>query len=381
MSDPDSRSFQAFVTAVSRRAEVDAPRHAIAIQQNVPIYSAAALREQLPDDRLKRQVMEELIWVLEKGPGVFVLEGAYANLEVIDQATAIFEEIIADERSSSGSADHFAEAGANDRIWNALEKLCLTAPDVFARYYANDMIALAAQSWLGPWYQMTSQINVVRPGGGPQVPHCDYHLGFQTVADANHFPMHVHRMSTMLTLQGAIAHCDMPVESGPTRILPYSQTFEGGYLAWRREEFIELFEARHSQLPLKKGDAMFFNPALFHAAGANRTGDVARMANLLQISSAFGRAMERVDRTKMCEALYATLLMALENEDLGEDDARRAIAASAEGYSFPTNLDRNPPIDGLAPESQASVMLQALLRRDTSNRFRETLRRHAEKSI
>ncbi len=381
MSDPDSRSFQAFVTAVSRRAEVDALRHVVAIQQNVPIYSAAALREQLPDDRLKRQVMEELIWVLEKGPGVFVLEGAYANLEVIDQATAIFEEIIADEQSSSGSADHFAEAGANDRIWNALEKLCLTAPDVFARYYANDMIALAAQSWLGPWYQMTSQINVVRPGGGPQVPHCDYHLGFQTVANANHFPTHVHRMSTMLTLQGAIAHCDMPVESGPTRILPYSQTFEGGYLAWRREEFIELFEARHSQLPLQKGDAMFFNPALFHAAGANKTGDVARMVNLLQISSAFGRAMERVDRTKMCEALYATLLMALENEDLGEDDARRAIAASAEGYSFPTNLDRNPPIDGLAPESQASVMLQALLRRDNLNRFRETLRHHAEKSI
>ena len=46
------------------------------------------------------------------------------------------------------------------------------------------------------------------------------------------------------------------------------------------------------QLPLAKGDAAFFNPALFHGAGTNRSADVRRMANLLQVSSAFGRAME-----------------------------------------------------------------------------------------
>ena len=61
------------------------------------------------------------------------------------------------------------------------------------------------------------------------------------------------------------------------------------------------------QLPLAKGDAAFFNPALFHAAGTNRSKDIRRMANLLQVSSAFGRAMESMDRTRMSATLYPAL--------------------------------------------------------------------------
>jgi ectoine hydroxylase-related dioxygenase (phytanoyl-CoA dioxygenase family) len=91
-------------------------------------------------------------------------------------------------------------------------------------------------------------------------------------------------------MQGAVAHSDMPVETGPTMYLPHSQKYLPGYLAWRRPEFLEYFEANYVQLPLRLGDAVFFNPALFHAAGTNRTTDVRRMANLLQVSSAFGRA-------------------------------------------------------------------------------------------
>ena len=45
-------------------------------------------------------------------------------------------------------------------------------------------------------------------------------------------------VSPVLTLQGAVAHVDMPVESGPTLYLPYSQTFEPGYFAWRKPEFV-----------------------------------------------------------------------------------------------------------------------------------------------
>jgi len=45
------------------------------------------------------------------------------------------------------------------------------------------------------------------------------------------------------------------------------------------------------------------------------------------------------------------------------DRLERVVAASAEGYSFPTNLDRDPPIDGLAPPSQADVVLRALTER------------------
>ena len=42
------------------------------------------------------------------------------------------------------------------------------------------------------------------------------------------------------------------------------------------------------------------------------------------------------------------------------------IAASAEGYAFPTNLDRDPPVGGLIPLSQAELMAAALERGATS---------------
>ena len=44
----------------------------------------------------------------------------------------------------------------------------------------------------------------------------------------------------MLTLQGAVAHCDMPVETGPTLYLPHSQKYAHGYLAYWLDEFQEL---------------------------------------------------------------------------------------------------------------------------------------------
>ena len=138
--------------------------------------------------------------------------------------------------------------------------------------------------------------------------HRDYHLGFQSPKTSAEYPAHVHALSPVLTLQGAVAHCDMPVETGPTLYLPHSQKYPHGYLAYWLPEFQEYFVANHVQLPLAKGDAVFFNPALFHAAGSNHTTDVRRMANLLQVSSAFGRAMETVDRRRVVEAVYPALL-------------------------------------------------------------------------
>ena len=120
----------------------------------------------------------------------------------------------------------------------------------------------------------------------------------------------MHALSQVLTLQGAVAHVDMPVESGPTLYLPHSQKFSHGYVAYQQPDFQAYFLAHHVQLPLSAGDAVFFNPALFHAAGTNHTSDVRRMANLLQISSAFGRAMETVDRARVVEATYPALLAA-----------------------------------------------------------------------
>jgi len=167
-------------------------------------------------------------------------------------------------------------------------------------------------------------------------------------------------MCPFLTLQGAVAHCDMPLESGPTQLLPFSQRFLEGYLAFTREGFQDHFATHHVQLPLSKGDLLFFSPAIMHAAGNNVSSDIFRMANLLQISSAFGRAMENINRHRMCLALYPVLLQAQQMGSIRAGEVRNAVHSCAEGYAFPTNLDRDPPIGGLAPKSQADLMLDAL---------------------
>jgi hypothetical protein len=83
------------------------------------------------------------------------------------------------------------------------------------------------------------------------------------------------------------------------------------------------------------------------------------MANLLQISSPFGRAMESLDRTAMVRALYPALL-AMKAAGRGEHELVNVVNATAEGYPFPTNLDRDQPIDSLAPLSQVDTVLAAL---------------------
>jgi len=350
-ADCDLEDFRALV---SRDTEPSDFPFASDVRKGVLVYSAETIARA---DR--RALQAELIRALADGPGVVVLEDAL-DADVIDQASEAFVAIIDDQRAQGDAAgDHFGKAGVNDRIWNAAQKLALHSPAVFADYYAADALALISQAWLGPRYQITSQVNVVNPGGAAQVPHRDYHLGFVDVDQLADYPAHVHRTSAVLTLQGAVAHCDMPVPSGPTMLLPYSQQFAGGYIAFYRPEFIEFFAEHHVQLPLRKGDAVFFNPALYHGAGANNSPDIHRMANLMQISSPFGRAMEAVDRTAMVRAVYPALL-AMKAAGRPERDLVNAVNATAEGYPFPTNLDRDQPIGSLAPASQVDIVLDAL---------------------
>lgn len=349
-----------FMSVVSTPTELSDYPHAARVEHGIVVFDSATLpRADRPAER--RAVMAEIAHALMEGPGVVAFEGAFADPGIIDRVSAAFNEVIAEQHAAGTAAgDHFAKPGANDRIWNALEKLALRDPRAFAEYYANDIIALASRSWLGPGYQVTSQVNVVNPGGQAQVPHCDYHLGFMGREQNEEYPAHVHRLSPALTLQGAVAHCDIPLETGPTFYLPHSQKFPSVYLAWRRPD-IAAYIAEHTvQLALAKGDAVFFNPALIHGAGTNVTSDVRRMANLLQVSSAFGRAMETIDRAAMTRALYPVLAEATSTGSMPHDSIDNVIAASAEGYAFPTNLDRDQPIGGLAPPSQADIVRRAL---------------------
>jgi ectoine hydroxylase-related dioxygenase (phytanoyl-CoA dioxygenase family) len=346
-----------FVEVLADRTDAAYYPHAAAIEQEVLVYHRDGLLA-APD--------EELVHALSAGPGVVVIKGAYDDVSAVDATTAVFEELMTRQRVEGGGAgDHFAPFGVNERVWNALEKLAVTNPAVFVEYYANPVIAKIATAWLGPNYQVTSQVNVVNPGGKAQNGHRDYHLGFLHAETIARFPEHVQRLSTVLTLQGAVAHSDMPLESGPTMYLPHSQKYVPGYIAMNRPDFQEYFEQHHVQLPLRRGDAAFFNPAVFHGAGTNRSADFRRIANLLQISSAFGRAMESVDRARICAAIYPALR--------AHPAPEHAVAASAEGYAFPTNLDRDAAVDGLTPPSQADLVRQALAEGWAEDRFRAAL--------
>lgn len=350
------------LTALTRRKTdlADYPL-ASAVEKNVLIYNCAAHLGTLNQPNSRRQLMAEWVDAMMTGPGVVVLKGAEPDHAMIDRASDMFRSMIAEQnRTGSGGGDHFAKPGANDRIWNSLEKHCLTDPENFARYYGNPFLAAISEAWLGPAYQMTAQLNVVNPGGAAQSPHRDYHLGFQSAAEIARYPLHVQLLSPTLTLQGAIAHVDAPMETGPTLLLPFSQIWPEGYLAMGRDDARAHFAAHHVQLPLEKGDMLFFSPALLHAAGSNQTTDVRRMVNLFQVSSAYGRAMETVDRTRMVKALYPALQAARKTGSLTPAQIANALAAAAEGYAFPTNLDRDPPLGGMAPKSQARLVAEAL---------------------
>ncbi|MBY5827089.1 phytanoyl-CoA dioxygenase family protein [Rhizobium leguminosarum] len=353
---------------------------ASAVEKNVLIYDSRKVMTAAATPEGRRAVLAEICDAFGEGPGVVVFKRAYEDTGIIDRASTIFDAIIEEQhRTSTGGGDHFAKPGANDRIWNSLEKHCLADPANFAEYYGNAIIALASEAWLGPSYQMTAQVNRVNPGGSAQSAHRDYHLGFQSSKVIEQFPAHVHRLSPVLTLQGAVAHCDMPLESGPTLFLPYSQTYVPGYLALKRQEFRDYFETNHVQLPLEKGDVVFFNPALFHAAGTNRSTDIKRVANLLQVSSAFGRAMETVNRERMSARLFPALKTL--QDRLSPDEIANAVAACAEGYSFPTNLDRDPPLGGLAPKTQAQLMHEALKEGWSDEVFAAALAEQASKEL
>ena len=105
------------------------------------------------------------------------------------------------------------------------------------------------------------------------------------------------------------------------------------------------------------------------------------MANLLQVSSAFGRAMESVGREKMSAMLFPALKAMLTDGRIDRPSADNAIASCAEGYSFPTNLDRDPPKGGLAPKTQAALFAEALDGGWSPEKFTEELALQAEKKL
>ena len=351
--------------------------YAIGVEKNIPLYDGPALTSVLADTQTRKALLSEWADMLVHRSGVLVIKQAITDHQAIDDVSTLFHQIIETERETKQAGDHFAGTGANDRIWNSLQKLCLADPDLFVRYFGSVAIDGVCEAYLGPAYQMTAQVNLVRPTGRAQTAHRDYHLGFMSAEDTLAYPAHVHDISTTITLQAAIAHCDMPLISGPTKLLPFSQLLKTGYIAVHQHAYRDFFEAHHVQLALDKGDALFFSPAVFHAAGDNDSKDIERLANLMQISSMMGRPIEAVDRNAMAQALYPALLAS--NLPVGQKYA--AIHAAAEGYAFPTNLDNDPPMGGNASETQAALLKRALADGLSQQAFEAALAAQSAKRI
>ncbi|MEO0496494.1 MAG: phytanoyl-CoA dioxygenase family protein [Pseudomonadota bacterium] len=359
-----------FIKQISRTADARDFPHASDVHRNVPIYDGNRVRACAASEDGRLELTAEWATIFLSGPGVVAIQNAFNDTQALYTATTMFEQMIESEKAlGAGGGDHFAKPGANDRVWNALGKHASADPENFVRYYANPCLDLAARAWLGDGYQVTAQVNRVNPGGEAQTPHRDYHLGFMTPDRAIAFPAQSHALSAALTLQGAIAHVDMPLESGPTLYLPFSQQFSEGYVAYTRPEFQAVFAEHHVQLPLNKGDAVFFNPALMHGSGHNKSADILRLANLIQISSAFGRPIEMVDRAQVCRAIYPHIVV----DRLDDAEMTALIGASSEGYAYPTNLDIDPPVGGLAPLTQAEILRDALERKLTPEQFNKTM--------
>lgn len=125
--------------------------------------------------------------------------------------------------------------------------------------------------------------------------------------------------------------------------MPYSQLFDKGYTAVRDPKYIEYVKTKMVQLELKKGDAVFFNPATFHQPGVNVT-EGERVANLLQVSSAFGRSMESCDRLAMTKAVWPVIKRWHKEISSGTGSREQSqldalIAATASDYGYPKIID------------------------------------------
>lgn len=179
----ESCSLVEFRALVERKATAAEYPLADEIERNVPIYDAAKVGAAAGNREQAMRFMAEWHRIFLDGPGIAVFRGAIQDLALVDSVSAVLREIIAEEREATGGkGDHFAKAGSNARVWNSHEKLCMRAPELFARYAANDVVDLASRSWLGPLYQITCQVNLVYPGGKAQVPHRDYHMGFLSIS-------------------------------------------------------------------------------------------------------------------------------------------------------------------------------------------------------
>ena len=77
--------------------------HATEVAHGVLLYDADAVRDAMTDDEARRAVHAEVARALADGPGIAVFRGAFEH-EVVDRATEVFEQVIAQEKAAGRAA-------------------------------------------------------------------------------------------------------------------------------------------------------------------------------------------------------------------------------------------------------------------------------------
>lgn len=97
--------LDAFRSLVEQRTDPADHPSALRIEQNVPLYDSARLRDLAATADGRREAQSELVRCLLDGPGVVVLKGAFTDPAVVDRASEAFRTLIAEERASGTAAE------------------------------------------------------------------------------------------------------------------------------------------------------------------------------------------------------------------------------------------------------------------------------------
>ena len=121
--DNNIENFKQSLSLQTKKSEVPLSK---SIEKNIPIYEGKEVNERSLEEDYKIALLREWSNVFKEGSGIIVIKKGIANLKVISKATSVFTKLIETEKEKFNSGgDHFAKPGANDRVWNALEKHCM----------------------------------------------------------------------------------------------------------------------------------------------------------------------------------------------------------------------------------------------------------------
>ena len=83
----------------------------------------------------------------------------------------------------------------------------------------------------------------------------------------------------------------------------------------------------------------------------------------------------------MTKHAYPTMVAMQAGGALSPREIENLIAATAEGYPFPCNLDVDSPLSGMAPPSQQDILRQALKEGWESSRLNAAIDEHVARRV